>query len=230
MASDLVLVVDDEKTLVKALTFNLEKEGFRVEQAYNGEEALEKVFELKPDIVVLDLMLPEVDGFEVCRRIRKKLDVPIIMLTARSEDIDKVLGLELGADDYLTKPFNSRELVARIKAILRRSVARDEESKKQIQIGRLQIDLLQHRVRLDGKEVGLTSKEFALLSYLAANAGNVYSREQLLEQVWGYDYYGDVRTVDVHIRHLREKLEDDPGNPALIITVWGTGYKIREDL
>lgn len=229
MASDLVLVVDDEKTLVKALTFNLEKEGFRVEQAYNGEEALQKVFELKPDIVVLDLMLPEVDGFEVCRRIRKKLDVPIIMLTARSEDIDKVLGLELGADDYLTKPFNSRELVARIKAILRRSVVRDEESKKQIQIGRLQIDLLQHRVRLDGKEVGLTAKEFALLSYLSANAGNVYSREQLLEQVWGYDYYGDVRTVDVHIRHLREKLEEDPGNPVLIITVWGTGYKIRED-
>jgi DNA-binding response OmpR family regulator len=230
MSNELVLVVDDEKTLVKALSFNLEKEGFRVEQAYDGEEALEKVFELKPDIVVLDLMLPEVDGFEVCRRIRKKLDVPIIMLTARSEDIDKVLGLELGADDYLTKPFNSRELVARIKAILRRSTVRDEESKKQIQIGNLHIDLLQHRVRLNGNDISLTSKEFALLSFLASNAGNVYSREQLLEQVWGYDYYGDVRTVDVHIRHLREKLEQDPGNPDLIITVWGTGYKIREDL
>lgn len=230
MSGDLVLIVDDEKTLVKALTFSLEKEGFRVEQAYDGEEALQKVFDLKPDIVVLDLMLPEVDGFEVCRRIRKKLDVPIIMLTARSEDIDKVLGLELGADDYLTKPFNSRELVARIKAILRRSTVREEESKKQIQIGDLQIDLLQHRVRLGDKEISLTSKEFALLSFLATNAGNVYSREQLLEQVWGYDYYGDVRTVDVHIRHLREKLEADPGNPQLIITVWGTGYKIREDL
>ncbi len=230
MSNELVLVVDDERTLVKALSFNLEKEGFRVEQAYNGEEALQKVFDLKPDLVVLDLMLPELDGFEVCRRIRKKIDIPIIMLTARSEDIDKVLGLELGADDYLTKPFNSRELVARIKAILRRSVFREEEAKKQLQIGTLQIDLLQHRVRLDGNEINLTSKEFALLSFLAANAGNVYSREQLLEQVWGYDYYGDIRTVDVHIRHIREKIETDPGNPGLIITIWGTGYKIREDL
>lgn len=229
MSNELVLVVDDEKTLVKALTFNLEKEGFRVEQAYDGEEALNKVFALKPDIVVLDLMLPKVDGFEVCRQIRKKTDVPIIMLTARGEDIDKVLGLELGADDYLTKPFNSRELVARIKAILRRSLFREEETKKIAKIGNLQVDLLQHRVRLDGKDINLTSKEFALLSFLVANAGNVYSREQLLEQVWGYDYYGDVRTVDVHIRHLREKLEQDPGNPNLILTVWGTGYKIRED-
>lgn len=229
MSNELVLVVDDEKTLVKALTFNLEKEGFRVEQAYDGEEALKKVFDLKPDIVVLDLMLPLLDGFEVCRQIRKKTDVPIIMLTARGEDIDKVLGLELGADDYLTKPFNSRELVARIKAILRRSIFREEEAKKVAQIGNLQVDLLQHRVRLDGKEVNLTSKEFALLSFLVANAGNVYSREQLLEQVWGYDYYGDVRTVDVHVRHLREKLEKDPGNPDLLLTVWGTGYKIREE-
>jgi two-component system, OmpR family, response regulator VicR len=230
MSNELVLVVDDEKTLVKALSFNLEKEGFRVEQAYDGEEALQKVFDLKPDIVVLDLMLPELDGFEVCRRIRKKLDIPIIMLTARSEDIDKVLGLELGADDYLTKPFNSRELVARIKAILRRSTLREEEAKKLIQIGNLQIDLLQHRVRLGEVDINLTTKEFALLSFLAAKAGNVYSREQLLEQVWGYDYYGDVRTVDVHIRHLREKIERDPGNPELILTIWGTGYKIREDL
>lgn len=230
MSNELVLVVDDEKTLVKALSFNLEKEGFRVEQAYDGEEALRKVFDLKPDIIVLDLMLPELDGFEVCRRVRKKLDIPIIMLTARGEDIDKVLGLELGADDYLTKPFNSRELVARIKAILRRSIVREEEARKVIQIGKLQVDLLQHRARIDSREVNLTSKEFALLSYLAANAGNVYSREQLLEQVWGYDYYGDVRTVDVHIKHLREKIEDNPGNPEYIITVWGTGYKIREDL
>jgi two-component system, OmpR family, response regulator VicR len=229
MSNELVLVVDDEKTLVKALTFNLEKEGFRVEQAYDGEEALNKVFALKPDIVVLDLMLPLMDGFEVCRQIRKKTDVPIIMLTARGEDIDKVLGLELGADDYLTKPFNSRELVARIKAILRRSLFREEETKKIAKIGNLQVDLLQHRVRLDSKDISLTSKEFALLSFLVANAGNVYSREQLLEQVWGYDYYGDVRTVDVHIRHLREKLEQDPGNPNLILTVWGTGYKIREE-
>ena len=230
MSNELVLVVDDEKTLVKALTFNLEKEGFRVEQAFNGEEALQKVFDLKPDVVVLDLMLPEVDGFDVCRQIRKKLDIPIIMLTARSEDIDKVLGLELGADDYMTKPFNSRELVARIKAILRRSTVREEEAKKVVQVGNLQVDLLQHRARVGDQEISLTSKEFALLSFLATNAGNVYSREQLLEQVWGYDYYGDVRTVDVHIRHLREKIEKDPGNPDLLITVWGTGYKVREDL
>jgi len=230
VSNELVLVVDDEKTLVKALSFNLEKEGFRVEQAYDGEEALNKVFDLKPDIVVLDLMLPEVDGFDVCRQIRKKLEVPIIMLTARSEDIDKVLGLELGADDYLTKPFNSRELVARIKAILRRSAARREEAKKLINVGSLQVDLLQHRARIGEQEINLTSKEFALLSFLATNAGNVYSREQLLEEVWGYDYYGDVRTVDVHIRHLREKIERDPAKPEMLITVWGTGYKIREDI
>lgn len=229
MGRDLVLVIDDERTLVKALTFSLEKEGFQVEQAYNGEEALQKVFDLKPDIIVLDLMLPGLDGFEVCRRIRKKLDVPIIMLTARDEDIDKVLGLELGADDYMTKPFNSRELIARIKAILRRSMVREEEAKKQVKIDRLVIDLLQHRVRSEGRDISLTAKEFALLSFLATHAGNVYSREQLLEQIWGYDYNGDVRTVDVHVRHLREKIETDPGNPELLITVWGIGYKIKED-
>ncbi len=229
MTKEKVLVVDDEKTLVKALKFNLEKEGFRVEEAYNGEEALKKVTEVDPDIIVLDLMLPGLDGFEVCRQIRKKLDTPIIMLTARGDDIDKVLGLELGADDYLTKPFNPRELVARIKAILRRSASREEGVKKLIQIGGLQIDLLQHRVRLDDKEIELTAKEFALLSFLASNAGRVFSREQLLEQVWGYNYYGDARTVDVHIRHLREKIEKDPSNPELVITVWGTGYKFREE-
>ncbi len=229
MRKEMVLIVDDEKTLVKALSFSLEKEGFQVEQAYDGAEGLQKAQELNPDIIVLDLMLPELDGFEVCRQLRKKTDVPIIMLTARGEDIDKVLGLELGADDYMTKPFNSRELTARIKAILRRSLARKEESKKHIKIDRLQIDLLQHRVRVNGDEINLTSKEFALLTFLATNAGQVYSREQLLEKVWGYDYYGDVRTVDVHIRHLREKIEKDPGNPELIITVWGTGYKLREE-
>lgn len=229
MTKEKVLVVDDEKTLVKALKFNLEKEGFRVEEAYNGEEALKKVAEVEPDIIVLDLMLPGLDGFEVCRQIRKKLEIPIIMLTARGEDIDKVLGLELGADDYLTKPFNPRELVARIKAILRRSAAREEGVRKHIQIGNLQIDLLQHRVRIHDSEIDLTSKEFALLSFLATNAGRVYSREQLLEQVWGYNYYGDARTVDVHIRHLREKIEEDPSNPERVITVWGTGYKFREE-
>lgn len=224
-----VLLVDDEKTLVKALKFNLEQEGFLVEEAYNGVEALEKAFEVNPDIVILDLMLPGLDGFEVCREIRKKAEIPIIMLTAKGEDIDKVLGLELGADDYMTKPFNPRELVARMKAILRRSAAREREIRKQVQIGLLQIDLLQHRVRKGDREIDLTAKEFALLSFLASNAGRVYSREQLLEQIWGYDYYGDARTVDVHIRHLREKIEEDPGTPRLILTVWGTGYKFREE-
>ncbi|MBS3943546.1 MAG: response regulator transcription factor [Dethiobacter sp.] len=228
MTKEKVLLVDDEKTLVKALKFNLEKEGFRVEEAYDGEEALQKVAQQEPDIIVLDLMLPGLDGFEVCRQIRKKLDIPIIMLSARGDDIDKVLGLELGADDYLTKPFNPRELLARIKAILRRSGTREEGVKKFILIGGLQIDLLQHRVRNRDKEIDLTSKEFALLSFLATNAGRVYSREQLLEQVWGYNYYGDARTVDVHIRHLREKVEGDPSNPELLLTVWGTGYKFRE--
>lgn len=229
MSKEKVLIVDDEKTLVKALKFNLEKEGFRVEEAYDGEEALTKVFDLVPDIVVLDLMLPGLDGFEVCRQIRKKLELPIIMLTAKGDDIDKVLGLELGADDYMTKPFNPRELIARIKAILRRSNVRDEGLRKHIQVGDLQIDFLQHRVRVGEREIDLTSKEFALLSFLASNAGRVYSRDQLLEQVWGYNYYGDARTVDVHIRHLREKIEEDPGNPQLVITVWGTGYKFREE-
>ncbi|NLA26692.1 MAG: response regulator transcription factor [Firmicutes bacterium] len=224
-----VLLVDDEKTLVKALKFNLEKEGFIVEEAFDGEEALEKAFEVKPDIVILDLMLPGLDGFEVCREIRKKEEVPIIMLTAKGDDIDKVIGLELGADDYMTKPFNPRELVARMKAILRRTVTRDEGLRKQIEVGSLQIDLLQHRVRKGEQDIDLTAKEFALLSFLASNAGRVYSREQLLEQIWGYNYYGDARTVDVHIRHLREKIEEEPSNPQLIITVWGTGYKFREE-
>lgn len=224
-----VLLVDDEKTLVKALKFNLEKEGFQVEEAFDGEEALEKALTVNPDIIILDLMLPGLDGFEICREIRKKEEIPIIMLTAKGEDIDKVLGLELGADDYMTKPFNPRELVARMKAILRRSASRREEMRKQIRFGTLQIDLLKHRVSLKDREVDLTAKEFALLSFLASNAGRVYSRGQLLEQIWGYNYYGDERTVDVHIRHLREKIEEDPGNPRMILTVWGSGYKFREE-
>lgn len=225
-----LLIVDDEKTLVKALRFNLEKEGFQIDAAYDGKEAIAKIndTEQQYDLVILDLMLPEVDGFEVCRTIRKKMDIPIIMLTARGEDIDKVLGLELGADDYLTKPFNPRELIARIKSILRRVHSGKEDLKKHITVGELNIDLLQRRVKLRDEEIELTSKEFALLSFFATNTGKIFSREQLLEQVWGYNYYGDARTVDVHIRHLREKIERDPGNPELIITVWGTGYKFTD--
>ncbi len=223
-----VLVVDDEKTLVKALTFNLEKEGYEVAAAYDGEEALKQIESDNPDIVILDLMLPGLDGFEVCRRVRKNLDIPIIMLTAKGDDIDKILGLELGADDYITKPFNPRELIARVKAILRRSDSQSSTLKNLIKVQDLQIDLYQHKVRVKGSEIDLTSKEFALLNLLATHPGRVYSREQLLEQIWGYNYYGDARTVDVHIRHLREKLEADPSNPRYILTVWGTGYKFRE--
>ena len=197
-------------------------------EAYNGEEALQKVADEEPDLIILDLMLPAWTALKFAAAYARTTRCPSSCLPP-GDDIDKVLGLELGADDYMTKPFNPRELVARIKAILRRSSSREEGMRKHIQVGNLQIDLLQHRVRLDGKEIDLTTKEFALLSFLAANAGRVFSREQLLEQVWGYNYYGDARTVDVHIRHLREKLEEDPGNPELIITVWGTGYKFREE-
>ncbi len=223
-----VLLVDDEKTLVKALTFNLEKEGYQVIPAYDGEEALKLVETETPDLIILDLMLPGVDGFEVCRKVRKSLDIPIIMLTAKGDDIDKILGLELGADDYMTKPFNPRELLARVKAIFRRTETQGTSLNSLIKIQDLQIDLYQHKVRVKDNEVDLTSKEFALLNILASNPGRVFSREQLLQQIWGYNYYGDARTVDVHIRHLREKLESDPSNPRYILTVWGTGYKFRE--
>ncbi|MBT9166791.1 MAG: Transcriptional regulatory protein WalR [Syntrophomonadaceae bacterium] len=226
-----ILVVDDEKTIVKGLKFSLEKEGYEVLAAYDGAEALSLFKKENPDLFVLDLMLPEVDGFEVCRRIRKGSEVPIIMLTARGEDIDKILGLELGADDYVTKPFNPRELTARIKAILRRSQipsGKDQAGMQVIRLQDLQIDLFQRKVRIRDKEVDLTSKEFALLSLLASHPGRVFSREKLLEHVWGYDYYGDARTVDVHIRHMREKIEPDPATPQLILTVWGAGYKFRE--
>ncbi len=223
-----ILLVDDEKTLVKTLTYNLEKDGYQVISAYDGEEALNKVESDNPDLIILDLMLPGVDGFEVCRRVRKSMDLPIIMLTAKGDDIDKILGLELGADDYLTKPFNPRELLARVKAILRRSEPQGSSLKNILKIQDLQVDLYQHKVRVKGEEIDLTSKEFALLNLMASNPGRVYSREQLLEQIWGYNYYGDARTVDVHIRHLREKIESDPSNPRYVLTVWGTGYKFRE--
>ncbi|MCR3923186.1 MAG: response regulator transcription factor [Firmicutes bacterium] len=225
-----ILVVDDEKTIAKGLKFALTKENFEVFVAYDGAEAIRLFQEESPDLIVLDLMLPEIDGFEVCRRIRKNSDIPIIMLTARGEDIDKILGLELGADDYMTKPFNPRELVARVKAILRRShtQATDQAGMQVIRLQDLQVDLFQHKVRVRDKDVDLTSKEFALLSLMASHPGRVFSREKLLEHVWGYDYYGDARTVDVHIRHLREKMEPDPATPQLILTVWGAGYKFRE--
>lgn len=224
-----VLIVDDEKPLVKALKFTLEKEGFQVIGVHDGEEAVKSVANDSPDLIVLDLMLPGLDGYEVCRRVRKTFNTPIIMLTAKTEDIDKILGLELGADDYMTKPFNPRELTARIKAILRRSKStEDTKSNHIIEVQDLKIDLYRHKVWLRGEDVDLTTKEFSLLSIMATNPGRVYSREQLLEQAWGYEYFGEARTVDVHIRHLREKVEEDPANPRWVLTVWGSGYKFRE--
>ena len=223
-----ILLVDDEKTLAKALKFSLEKEGYQVDCAYDGEEAVEKVEESAPDLIVLDLMLPKLDGYEVCQKVRRNHNVPIIMLTAKTEDIDKILGLELGADDYMTKPFNPRELTARIKAIFRRSASGGTTNSHLVEAQGLKVDLFRHKAWVRGDEVDLTAKEFALLSLFIVNPGRVYSREQLLKQVWGYDYYGDARTVDVHIRHLREKLEEDPANPRYVVTVWGSGYKFRE--
>ena len=217
-----ILVVDDEPNIVELAKLYLEQEGYRVEAAFNGAEALSKHDTVKPSLVVLDLMLPDIDGFEVCRQIRKKSDVPILMLTARKEDIDKVVGLELGADDYLTKPFNPRELVARIKAVLRRYQT-GRTPGKAIEIDNLCIDTNRHEVTIDGQPLSLRTKEFALLSTFAQNLGMVLSREQLLELVWGFDYYGETRTVDVHVNHLRDKLA---GANVLIETVRGTGYKM----
>jgi len=223
-----ILLVEDEKTLAKALKFSLEKEGFTVYVAYDGEEALEAAHRDEPHLVILDLMLPKIDGFEVCRTIRRESEVPIIMLTARDEDIDKILGLELGADDYMTKPFNTRELLSRIRAILRRTAQHTFTGNKVVRVGDIEIDLIKHRVSVKEREVSLTSKEYALLSFLASNPGRVFSRDLLLEEIWGYEYCGDARTVDVHIRHLREKIEEYPAEPYFILTVWGTGYKFRE--
>lgn len=225
-----ILLVDDEPALIKALKFNLEKEGFAVITAADGREALAKAESESPALIVLDVMLPEVDGFEVCRRLRRTSAVPIIMLTAKGEEIDRVVGLEIGADDYLTKPFSLRELTARINALLRR-VRFDSDAAKPKSVfacGELQVDLDKHKVSVSGRQAELTTKEFDLLKLLLTNAGRVFTRDQLLNQVWGYDYFGGTRTVDVHIRRLREKIERDPGAPEYILTAWGIGYTFRE--
>ena len=222
-----VLVVDDEKLIVKGIKFSLEQDEMQVDCAYDGEEALEKAKENKYDIILLDVMLPGLTGFEVCQAIREFSNVPIIMLTAKGEDMDKILGLEYGADDYITKPFNILEVKARIKAILRRSAHHDvkeEESAKVVESRGLKIDCESRRVHIHGKEVNLTAKEFDLLQLLITHRGKVYSREALLETVWKYDYMGDMRTVDVHIRRLREKIERDSAGPEFILTKWGVGY------
>ncbi len=221
-----VLVVDDEKLIVKGIRFSLEQEGMEVDCAYDGEEALEKAKTKEYDMILLDIMLPKLTGLEVCQQIREFSSVPIIMLTAKGEDMDKILGLEYGADDYITKPFNILEVKARIKTIMRR--ARKEEKKeipdKTLVIGELKLDCEGRRVFIGGREINLTAKEFDVLELLAKNPNKVYSRENLLNLVWGYEYPGDVRTVDVHIRRLREKIETIPSDPKYVHTKWGIGY------
>jgi two-component system response regulator VicR len=232
MQDKVILIVDDEKPIADILEFNLKKEGFTVFCAYDGDEALEKVEEVKPDLVLLDIMLPKRDGMEVCREIRKKYDFPIIMLTAKDSEIDKVLGLELGADDYVTKPFGTRELIARVKANLRRHMKSVEEELEgvtnDITVGNLIIQPDAYLVLKRDEKIELTHREFELLHYLSKHIGQVMTREHLLQTVWGYDYFGDVRTVDVTIRRLREKIEDAPSNPTWIVTRRGVGYYLRD--
>lgn len=227
-----ILVVDDEKPISDIIKFNLEKEGYEIVTAFDGEEALEKVEEESPDLIVLDVMLPKIDGLEVVREVRKKHSMPIIMVTAKETEIDKVLGLELGADDYVTKPFSNRELVARVKANLRRqsstqSAEQEEIETNDLQIGELVIHPEAYYVTKRDQTIELTHREFELLHYLARHVGQVMTREHLLEEVWDFDYLGDVRTVDVTIRRLREKVEDNPSHPNYIITRRGVGYYLR---
>lgn len=224
-----ILVVDDEKLIVKGIRYSLEQDGMEVDAAYDGEEAMNLIRENLYDMILLDIMLPKHDGFEVCQYVREFSDVPIIMLTAKGEDMDKILGLEYGADDYLTKPFNILELKARIKAIMRRTGKKNENSrdKKVVVKGDMKIDCESRRVTIGEREVNLTAKEFDLLELLAMNPNKVYSRENLLNIVWGYEYPGDARTVDVHIRRLREKVETNPSDPKYVYTKWGVGYYFR---
>ncbi|WP_342471547.1 response regulator YycF [Metasolibacillus sp. FSL H7-0170] len=227
-----ILVVDDEKPIADILQFNLIKEGYRVICAYDGDEALQKVEEEQPDLMLLDIMLPKRDGMEVCREVRKKYNFPIIMLTAKGSEIDKVLGLEMGADDYVTKPFSTRELIARVKANMRRLnvIAQAEEAVEEtnnIVVGSLTIQPDAYLVLKRDEAIELTHREFELLHYLAKHIGQVMTREHLLQTVWGYDYFGDVRTVDVTIRRLREKIEDNPSHPTWIVTRRGVGYYLR---
>jgi two-component system, OmpR family, response regulator VicR len=227
-----ILVVDDEKPIADILQFNLKKEGYEVVCAHDGNEALRKVEEFQPDLILLDIMLPQRDGMEVCREVRKKYEIPIIMLTAKDSEIDKVLGLELGADDYVTKPFSTRELIARVKANLRRhqhviNIMDMEQESNEIAVGSLVIHPDAYAVSKRGETIELTHREFELLHYLAKHIGQVMTREHLLQTVWGYDYYGDVRTVDVTVRRLREKIEDSPSHPTWIVTRRGVGYYLR---
>lgn len=222
-----ILIVDDEKNIVDILRFSLRKEGFSTIEAYDGEQAVELAFNENPDLILLDVMLPKMDGFTVCRKLRQSLTTPIIMLTAKEEEVDKVLGLELGADDYITKPFSQRELMARIKANIRRMAMEEVAATRTaaiIQAKDLVIDCNRYEVKRDGKVIELTMREFELVKFLAMHPGQIFTRETLLEKVWGYEYYGDVRTVDVTVRRVREKLERDPSNCEYILTKRGVGY------
>ena len=219
-----VLVVDDEKLIVKGIRFSLEQDGMEVDCAYDGEEALTMIKNKEYDIILLDVMLPKLTGFEVCQQVREFSSVPIVMLTAKGEDMDKILGLEYGADEYITKPFNILEVKARIKAIIRRTSPKPREAARVIENGDLKLDCEGRRVYIAGREINLTAKEFELLELLVVNANKVYSRENLLKLVWGNDYPGDVRTVDVHVRRLREKIEKNPSEPKYVHTKWGVGY------
>ena len=225
-----ILVVDDEKLLVKGIKYNLEQEGYTVETAFDGEEAVRLAHDESIDLILLDLMLPKLDGLSVCRSVRSFSNVPIIMLTAKSEDIDKILGLEYGADDYITKPFNIREVSVRIKAILRRvNPVKKGDRNKVLVSGNITLDYNFKRVTIGEKTIELTGKEFDLLELFLKNPGKVYTRDNLLDIAWGVDYPGDVRTVDVHIRRLREKIETNPAEPGYIMTKWGVGYYYRKD-
>ncbi len=231
-----ILIVDDEKPIVEILTYNLQKEGYETIEAYDGEQAISLALMQKPDLILLDIMLPKVDGLTVCKRIRHTLsNVPILILSAKDEEIDKILGLELGADDYITKPFSVRELMARVKANLRKSEVIQEteqveeeldEKGNRIEVGDLKLDLDKFEVKVRGEVIDLTLREFEVLKYLANQPGQVVTRETLLEKVWGYEYYGDIRTVDVTVRRIREKIEKDTSNPKILITKRGVGYYI----
>lgn len=228
-----ILVVDDEKVLVKGICFNLRSEGYDVDAGYDGAQAVEMARNNDYDLIILDLMMPKIDGLQACVKIREFSNVPIIMLTARSEDADKIIGLESGADDYITKPFNILELKARIRALIRRagmsSAGNKSQDRETLTAGHIALDLAKRVAIKNGEVIDLTVKEFDLLELLMRNPGRVYSRENLLDLVWGYEYQGDYRTVDVHVRRLREKVELDPASPRLILTKWGVGYYLKQD-
>ncbi len=230
MSAQTVLIVEDEENILEAVRYNLEHEGYRVLAAQDGEEGLTLTRQDSPDLVLLDIMLPQLDGFELCRILRRESDVPILMLTAKGEEIDRVVGLELGADDYVTKPFSMRELVVRVRNLLRRSAAasgREAQaaSNSVLSANGLEVDVDGHTARLDGRPLQMKPREFSLLALLMENMGRVFTREQILERLWGYDYIGDARTVDVHVRWLREKIEPEPGKPRRIVTIRGVGYR-----